>query len=71
MFLRADQCIIHRLTDIDHVDVMSEEFGSDINVVASALKLWFRELPEPLLTNDLYQRFIDAAGEYKQYKHAP
>lgn len=41
---------------------MSEEFGPDINVVSGALKLWFRELPEPLLTHELYQRFIDAAS---------
>ncbi|RXK35170.1 GTPase activating protein [Tremella mesenterica] len=47
--------------DIENTDVMSEEWSSDINVVASALKLWFRELPEPLLTYGLYHQFIEAA----------
>lgn len=47
--------------DIDNTDVMSDEWSADINVVSSALKLWFRELPEPLLTYSLYHQFIDAA----------
>lgn len=42
---------------------MSEEWSGDINVVASVLKQWFRELPEPLLTHGLYQGFIEAARE--------
>ncbi len=49
--------------DVDAVDVMSDEWSGDINVVASVLKQWFRELPEPLLTTELYQGFIDAARE--------
>ncbi|KIJ55136.1 hypothetical protein M422DRAFT_151215 [Sphaerobolus stellatus SS14] len=47
--------------DIDAVDLDSPEWSSDINNVASALKLWLRELPEPLLTHVLHQGFIDAA----------
>ncbi len=35
---------------------------SDAHVIASLLKLWFRELPEPLLTYELYDCFIAAAG---------
>ena len=31
-----------------------------IHVVAGTLKLWFRELPEPLLTYELYDKFISA-----------
>lgn len=50
-------------TDLDNTDVMSEEWSGDINVVASVLKQWFRELPEPLLTHGLYQGFIEAARE--------
>jgi hypothetical protein len=49
--------------DLDNTDVMSEEWSGDINVVASVLKQWFRELPEPLLTHGLYQGFIEAARE--------
>ncbi|ORY33022.1 Rho GTPase activation protein [Naematelia encephala] len=47
--------------DVDSVDVLSEEWSADINVVSGALKLWFRELPEPLLTFGLYHQFIEAA----------
>jgi hypothetical protein len=36
--------------------------GLDIHNIASLLKLYFRELPEPLLTFDLYDAFIAAAG---------
>ncbi|KAK0553737.1 Rho GTPase-activating protein [Tilletia horrida] len=43
------------------VDLMNDEAISDINIIAGCLKLWFRELPEPLLTHDLYAGFIDAA----------
>jgi hypothetical protein len=50
-------------SDLDNTDVMSDEWSGDINVVASVLKQWFRELPEPLLTHGLYQGFIEAARE--------
>ncbi|PWY98116.1 RhoGAP-domain-containing protein [Testicularia cyperi] len=43
------------------VDLMNDEAIQDINIVAGCLKLWFRELPEPLLTHDLYSGFIEAA----------
>lgn len=51
-------------TDIDNTDVMSEDWSADINVISGALKLWFRELPEPLLTYGLYHQFIEAASKY-------
>ncbi|WVR08891.1 hypothetical protein IAU60_005950 [Kwoniella sp. DSM 27419] len=47
--------------DVDSVDVLSDEWSADINVVSGVLKLWFRELPEPLLTYGLYHSFIEAA----------
>ncbi|ORX39261.1 hypothetical protein BD324DRAFT_619059 [Kockovaella imperatae] len=47
--------------DVGSVDIMSDLWSADINVVSGALKLWFRELPEPLLTYALYHQFIDAA----------
>lgn len=50
-------------TDLENTDVMSDEWSADINVVSGALKLWFRELPEPLLTYGLYHQFIEAARE--------
>lgn len=42
---------------------MSEENLSDINDIAAVMKLWFRELPEPLLTWELYHGFIEAASK--------
>ncbi|TFK52005.1 RhoGAP-domain-containing protein [Heliocybe sulcata] len=47
--------------DLDSVNLDAEEWSSDINNVTSVLKLWLRELPDPLLTQDLHQGFIDAA----------
>ncbi|RPA91032.1 RhoGAP-domain-containing protein [Choiromyces venosus 120613-1] len=39
----------------------NEDFFYDVISVASILKQFFRDLPEPLLTNDLYQDFITAS----------
>ncbi|GAA5850966.1 hypothetical protein JCM3766R1_003960 [Sporobolomyces carnicolor] len=47
--------------DLEGTDLLSEENLSDINDIAAVLKLWFRELPEPLLTWELYHQFIDVA----------
>ena len=52
------------MIDVEAVDVQSPEWSSDINVVSGALKLWFRELPEPVLTFGLYDAFIEAARKY-------
>jgi hypothetical protein len=45
------------------VDLDNPEWSSDINNVASVMKMWLRELPDPLLTFELQQGFIDAASE--------
>ncbi|KAJ6607481.1 GTPase activating protein [Mycena sp. CBHHK59/15] len=47
--------------DLQSVDLDAPEWSSDINNVASVMKLWLRELPDPLLTFELQQGFIDAA----------
>ncbi|KAK9686207.1 hypothetical protein K7432_015235 [Basidiobolus ranarum] len=47
--------------DSEAVDLSSEEWR-DINVISGVLKQWLRELPEPVLTFDLYHDFISAAG---------
>lgn len=54
-------------TDIDSVNLDAEEWSSDINNVTSVLKLWLRELPDPLLTQALHQGFIEAASTYHSY----
>lgn len=51
------------LIDVDAVDLMTDEATSDINNISGVLKQWFRELPEPLLTHQLYSGFIDAASK--------
>ena len=43
----------------ENVDLLNV---GDVHTVGSLLKLWFRELPEPLLTYELYDCFLAAAG---------
>ncbi|KAJ7281564.1 Rho GTPase activation protein [Mycena rebaudengoi] len=47
--------------DLDSVDLDSPEWSGDINNVASVMKMWLRELPDPLLTAELQKGFIEAA----------
>lgn len=48
-------------TDIDNVKLeVGDENQSEINDITGVMKLWFRELPEPLLTWSLYGSFIEA-----------
>ncbi|RUP45057.1 hypothetical protein BC936DRAFT_148666 [Jimgerdemannia flammicorona] len=46
---------------IEQVDLNTDEYISDINNVTSILKLWFRELPDPLFPKATYNEFIRAA----------
>ncbi|KAJ8283824.1 hypothetical protein COCON_G00026740 [Conger conger] len=46
---------------VDH-----SEFSSDPHAVAGALKCYLRELPEPLMTFDLYSDWFKAAGEKEE-----
>lgn len=48
--------------DEDRVPVLSEDSGikQDIHGVASLLKMYFRELPNPLCTYQLYDEFVAA-----------
>lgn len=50
------------LPDATQVDFRNPEaFQHDVNSVAGLLKQFFRELPDTLLTEDFYTKFIDAA----------
>ena len=51
---------------------MDDERWIDVNVVAGALKSWLRELPEPILTAELFDKFIQAVGllDYEQKCYA-
>ncbi|XP_075996554.1 N-chimaerin-like [Genypterus blacodes] len=46
--------------DGEKADISSNAY-EDINIITGALKLYFRELPIPLITYDAYPRFIEAA----------
>lgn len=41
----------------------AEEHLADVNNVTGVLKLWFRELPDPLFTREMYQDFVNASSE--------
>ena len=38
-------------------------FETDIHAVAGLLKRYFRELPDPLFTDELYMSFVHGLGE--------
>lgn len=42
-----------------------EAFYHDVNSVAGLLKQFFRDLPDPLLTQEHYQGFIEAARKFR------
>ncbi|XP_067915622.1 beta-chimaerin isoform X2 [Heterodontus francisci] len=46
--------------DGDKADISATTYA-DINIIAGALKLYFRDLPIPVITYDSYQKFIEAA----------
>ncbi|XP_057685437.1 N-chimaerin isoform X3 [Corythoichthys intestinalis] len=46
--------------DGERADISSSVY-EDINIITGALKLYFRELPIPLITYDAYPRFIESA----------
>ncbi|PCH44144.1 GTPase activating protein [Wolfiporia cocos MD-104 SS10] len=56
--------------DLDSVNLDAEEWSSDISNVTSVLKLWLRELPDPLLTSTLQNGFLSAAqNENDRLRH--
>ncbi|KAK1222134.1 Rho GTPase-activating protein [Marasmius sp. AFHP31] len=56
--------------DLDGVDLDAPEWSSDINNVASVIKMWLRELPEPLMTYALQPGFVEAAKiENERLRH--
>uniref|UniRef100_A0A8C5G7W2 Breakpoint cluster region protein-like n=1 Tax=Gouania willdenowi TaxID=441366 RepID=A0A8C5G7W2_GOUWI len=48
--------------DSNNKDVSVVMREMDVNAIAGTLKLYFRELPEPLFTDDLYPNFAGAIG---------
>uniref|UniRef100_A0A8C4QCW4 N-chimaerin n=1 Tax=Eptatretus burgeri TaxID=7764 RepID=A0A8C4QCW4_EPTBU len=57
----VDMCIKEiESRDGEKADISADVY-EDINVVTGALKLYFRDLPIPLITYDAYPKFIDAS----------
>lgn len=48
-----------------------ENFFHDVNSVAGLLKQFFRDLPDPLLTREYYDNFIEAASMYNHLCSCP
>uniref|UniRef100_A0A3B4TY26 SH3-domain binding protein 1 n=1 Tax=Seriola dumerili TaxID=41447 RepID=A0A3B4TY26_SERDU len=62
--LAAAASVVKRLkTCLDQGTVDHSDFSMDPHAVAGALKCYFRELPEPLMTSELYNDWFKAAGE--------
>jgi hypothetical protein len=51
------------LKDGEKADI-SVNMYEDINIITGALKLYFRDLPIPLITYDAYPKFIESASKY-------
>uniref|UniRef100_A0AAQ4NZN0 BCR activator of RhoGEF and GTPase n=1 Tax=Gasterosteus aculeatus aculeatus TaxID=481459 RepID=A0AAQ4NZN0_GASAC len=49
--------------DTNHKDVSVMMSEMDVNAIAGTLKLYFRELPEPLFTDDLYPTLSDSVAK--------
>ncbi|KAF7688452.1 rho GTPase-activating protein 31 [Silurus meridionalis] len=49
-------------------DLTKEVYLQDIHCVGSLCKLYFRELPNPLLTYELYQKFTDAMSVQEEHE---
>ncbi|XP_044034707.1 SH3 domain-binding protein 1 [Siniperca chuatsi] len=65
--LAAAASVVKRLkTCLDQETVNHNEFSMDPHAVAGALKCYLRELPEPLMTFELYNDWFKAAGEKDQ-----
>lgn len=49
-------------TDGEKADISASAYA-DINIIAGALKLYLRDLPIPVITFELYSKFIQAASK--------
>lgn len=60
--LRVKCVCVWMCSDGEKADI-SVNVYEDINVITGALKLYFRDLPIPVITYDAYPRFIEATSE--------
>ncbi|XP_078093458.1 SH3 domain-binding protein 1-like isoform X2 [Mustelus asterias] len=62
--LAAAASVLKRLKSaLDRGSFDAQEFNSDSHAVAGALKSYLRELPQPLMTFELYEEWFHAASE--------
>lgn len=59
MLMTLVDLVVQAAFDAGLVDM--EEFLTDVHCIAGALKLYIRELPEPLMTFDLYDEWMATA----------
>lgn len=52
-------CCLLVATDVDNMNL--DDYN--IHVIASVFKQWLRDLPNPLMTFELYEEFIRAIGK--------
>ncbi|NWS89089.1 RHG31 protein, partial [Toxostoma redivivum] len=52
-------------------DLTREVYLQDIHCVGSLCKLYFRELPNPLLTYELYKKFTEAVSHFPEDEQLP
>ena len=66
MFLLGYTCVckFYTLSDARHVILKMEEYL--VHDVSTVLKRYFRNLSDPLLTTNLYTRWVNNAGKYRQ-----
>ena len=55
------KCLFYCAADVETVDLTS----FDSAVIASTMKKYLRELPNPVIPEQFYTKFIDAASEPK------
>ena len=49
----------------DSQSALVQVADADIHAVAGLLKMYLRDLPEPLFTDELYPKFVEANGTFK------
>lgn len=56
-------CVIVRILCADDIQTVNLE-SFDVSVIANMVKRYLRELPEPVIPEDSYSNFVDAASMY-------
>lgn len=49
----------------DKINLSDEDEFNDLGAITSVLKQYFRDLPNPLLTHEHYDKFIEFSGKIK------